>query len=172
MILTLLLGPILFSGARAFAEDEAPLRRKFGLGLTYLGGSLRYGFLKSWTAEFHFYYDKATADNGDVTANVVGARVYRFFKAGQKLQPYAGLEGDYVSAKLKDGGSYGGGSLDYSASGSALGGFGGVEYYFLKRLSISLDAGPYFVSLKEKQTSLKDSGVDFVINTSVNFYFF
>ena len=160
------------SAASAGAEDSTDFKRKFGVGLTYLGGSLRVGFLKSWTAESHFYYDKTSADNGDVTSNVAGARLYRCFRAGQKLEPYAGVEGDYVSAKLKDSASYNSGSSSYSTSGTAFGAFGGVEYYFLKRLSICLDAGTFYVSLKEKQTGLKDSGVDFVFSSSVNFYLF
>jgi len=157
----------------ARAEDGFSPRRKFGLGLTYLGGNIRYGFLKRWSAEIHYYYDKATSDNGDVNSLVGGLRAYRYFRAGQRLQAYVGAEGDYVQAKLKDGIYYGGsGSLSYSTDGMAVGGFGGVEYYFLSRLSLSLDAGPYFISLKEKQTSLKDSGIDFIVSTSLNFYIF
>ncbi len=56
-------------------------------------------------------------------------------------------------------------------NGAAVGGIGGVEYFLYKRLSVQTDVGPYYMTLKDDKSSVEKSGLEFVINFGVNFYF-
>ncbi len=139
---------------------EPQLRRKLAIGFAYTGGLARYGFLKQWSAEFHYLIGSADSDDGTVRSNVIGARGFRHFRTDKKFQPYAGVGADFINAK----------SDTIKTSGYMGGAFGGVEYYILPRLTIGLDIGPYYLSLKDKDSSETESGLDFILNTFLNFY--
>src|SRR5437763_1577530 len=84
------------------ADADPGLKRKFGLGVSYLGGDVHYGFKKHWAAELRYFMDAASSDNGDVSSKVFVARVLRSFRTEKHLQTYTGLEGGPVWAKPKD----------------------------------------------------------------------
>ena len=107
-----------------------------------------------------------TADSnyGRVKANVVGLRGYRFIPYRRSLAWYVGAEGDHADAHAD--------SNSYDVSGFVLGAFGGMEYRILPRLAVSADVGPYMISLKEKQSGLSQTNLDFVVNTAINLYLF
>ncbi len=156
-------------------EDSNPdLKRRLALGVTYLGGDIHVGFMKTWAAELRYFQDKATSDNGDIKSTVISGRILRSFRTEKHLQSYVGLEGGIVSAKLKDSSSLGSYAFpdQYDTSGYAFGAYAGVEYYILRRLSISLDLGPTYIQLKEKSSGTSESGLDFILNSSVHFYIF
>jgi hypothetical protein len=57
----------------------------------------------------------------------------------------------------------------YTSEGTILGGFLGLEYFFTRHFSFTVDMGPYYASATKDQIS--ESVFDVVGNTSINFYF-
>ena len=146
---------------RAAEPEKKEFRRTLGVGVAYTGGLIRYGFKKTWAAELHVLTGGNDSNDGNVSSLVVGARGYRHFRTDQRLQLFCGIEADSANAE----------SSTLQASGFLAGGFGGLEYYVLPRLSLGIDLGPYYVNLKENGGT-SDSGVDFILNTFLNFYIF
>ena len=137
-------------------ENEA-LRKKFAVGLGYTGGLARYGFNPAWAAQAHYLIGSADSDDGNVNAAVIGARGYRLFRTDKKLQYYSGIELDSLRAD----------SNNFKSTGFSFGGFAGAEFYVFPWLSVTLDLGPYYLSMKAGGSS---SGVDFILNSYINFY--
>ena len=137
-------------------------KRKLGVGLSYTGGLIRYGFLKHWATELHFLTGSADSNDGTVKSKLVGIRGYRHFRTDERLQLYTGLEFGHASAD----------STSIKSEGVLGGGFVGTEYYILPRLSLGLDLGGYYLDLKEKNSIDSESGVDFILNSFLNFYIF
>jgi len=141
----------------AAAADWETVGRSTALGINYPGGSLKLFLSDSFAAELRGQYvDKIMTG---------GARLYYYppilgFK-NARLRPFLCVEGDYISFK---------GQLS-KGSGTTVGGVGGVEYFLSKRLSVQTDAGPFYIMLKDSDSSLKQNGLEFVINFGVNFYF-
>ena len=146
-----------FCGA---AEPE--YKRTLGIGLAYNGGLVRWGFKKDWSVEAHYLYGSADSNDGNVSANVIGARGYRYFQISKSLRLFAGAEIGYVTT----------GSNNLHTTGYTGGGFAGLEFFILRRFSIGFDVGPYYTSLKEKSLDYSDSGVDFVGNSFLTWYVF
>lgn len=97
---------------------------------------------------------------------VAGARTYFYYGNPSRsvkatIRLFWGLEGDYISFK----GHYAKGA------GYALGGFGGTEVFFSRRVSLSADIGPAFIYLRDRSTALDVSGVQFVLNSAFSVYF-
>ena len=152
-----------FQTASVRSETEAPeLKRKLGVGFAYIGGLIRYGFLKHWSAELHYLVGSADSNDGTVNSKLIGTRGYRHFRVDHRLQFYTGLGFDFASAD----------SISIKSNGYLSGGFVGTEYYIFPRLSLGLDLGAYYLSLKDKNSSISDSGIDFILNTFLNFYIF
>ena len=116
--------------------------------------------------EGRFQFGSADSDAGNVHAQVYGLRGYRFLSlgGGDRISWYLGSEAAYAKANSSN--------TSYSTKGYAFGGFGGLEYRLLSRLSVGADIGPYVISLKESQTGLTSTGLDFVMNTALIFYLF
>jgi hypothetical protein len=55
-------------------------------------------------------------------------------------------------------------------AGYAVEGFCGAEYFLNERVSVCADFGPAYISLKDKDTGLKESGVEWVINVGASYY--
>jgi hypothetical protein len=140
--------------------------QRFAIGVNYTGGQFRYRLSPKWAAEGRIQFGSADSDYGTVHSNVFGLRGYRFLSVGhsERIAWYLGGEGAYAKASSQ--------SYNYSTSGFAFGSFGGLEYRLTKRLSAAADIGPYVISLKEKETGLTSTGLDFVINTALIFYVF
>ncbi len=143
-------------------SGESQFRRSFGVGFANIGFLMRKGFKNNYSAEVHGLFGEANAHSDDVSAVVIGTRGYRHFRANRRAQPYVGLEGAYVMAETRV----------QDSDGFALGGFLGIEYYLLSRLSLGFDLGPYYVRIKEKALGTSGGGVDFVLSTYLNFYIF
>ncbi len=137
-------------------------RRTLGIGFAYTGPLVRWGFKKYLSLEAHYLFGEADSTDGTVSASVIGMRGYRHFRTDQRLQFFAGPELAYVMAD----------SMNLKSAGYVAGGFAGAEYYLTRRISVGFDAGPYYTYLKEKKTSVSESGVDFTVNTFLNFYIF
>ena len=155
----------------AWFSDQPEIKRKFAIGIDYMGGEIDYGFKKVWSAEFIFLIDKTSTDLGTLTTFAPGLRVNRHFKTEQRLQYYAGFHGAYINSSLKSSG-YSSSTHEYSTTGEAFGIYGGIQLYLLRRLSITLDMGPYYLLLKERTSQMTGNGLDFVINSAVKFFIF
>lgn len=143
-------GCVFAAGAHAGDNDGL-----LNLDINYPGAGLRYFFSDSTAVELRGQYEKDVA--------IGGARLYLFpwlFKK-EGVVPYFGVEGDYGSFK----GDYAEGN------GYAAGAFAGVEYFMGKSLSVQTDVGASYLSLKDKDTSLTQSGLEFILNLGVNIYF-
>lgn len=134
------------------------------LGLVYTGAQVRYRFGRRLGLEIRYLRDSATAGTGDVKADVLGGRIYLFTRPQKQVTFFGGGEGASVSEKTE--------GSDQKIKGTALGGFGGVEYRVSKRFSLGLDVGLYNISLQKTTTSAQESGIDFVINSFLNFHVF
>ena len=150
----------LFAAEQPGSEPE--FKRTLALGFAYTGGLVRWGFKRTWAVEAHYLFGSADSNDGDVSSDLIGLRGYRHFRVNKALQFFAGPEMGYVTAK----------SSSLKTRGYFGGAFAGLEYYILSRLSVGFDVGPYYTYLREKSTGISDSGVDFVVNTFLNFYIF
>lgn len=134
-----------------------------GVGINYLGAQARYFFAPLWAGELRYLTGTVDSGGGYVTSQVLGARGYRFFRTGGSYRFFLGGELAAVNSSDNQRGIF------YKAVGAAAGGF---EYFFSKRIALSIDAGPYVFTIKEQLFGGKDSSLDFIANGSVNFYFF
>lgn len=125
-----------------------------GIGINYPGVGVRY-----------FLTDKISLEaKGQIGTDIFvgGLRGYYYFKSVEKLLPFAGLEADFVTFKGDD------------SEGTGFAGeiFVGGEYFFAKSFSVQLDLGPAYISLKDtKDTSESVSGLEYVVNFGINYYF-
>lgn len=135
--------------------SAAPAKGSWNLGLNYPGASLRY-FLSG---------DKAVELLGQSQDGVFvgGARYYYYPRSLSSggLAPYLALEGDYISFK---------GSVS-KGGGLGAGLYAGAELPLSRRFSLQTDVGAMYVSLKDKDTSISEGGLEFLINAGFNFYF-
>jgi hypothetical protein len=155
----------LLLGAAARSEELFHPYTRLAVGACYAGGQVRLGLTPRWAVELRALTGASEGEAGERTDSFVGSlRVYRRLGGSGRWRFFSGGEGGYASAdaqgKAGDSGGY------------IAGVFGGMEYYPLKRLSLGLDAGPYFISLKQNSGAVTDSTVDIVLNSSINFYFF
>ena len=134
---------------------QVPAAGSFNLDINYPGAAVRYfpasgrglelfgqGQDKIFTGGFRYYY-------------------YPAGLAGGALCPYLAAEAAVIGFKGR-----------YSRGTGAGGGlYGGVEYFPGRRVSVQTDIGAFYLSIKDKNTSLGESGLEFVINLGFNLYF-
>ncbi|MCX5786418.1 MAG: hypothetical protein NTX59_12090 [Elusimicrobia bacterium] len=147
----------LASGGNTYAADQETFGRSAALGVNYPGGNLKIFLPDSFAAELRGQYvDKILTG---------GARLYYYPSVfgfnNARLRPFLGAEGDYISFK---------GQLS-KGNGAAFGAIAGVECFLSKRISVQTDAGPFYIALKDNKSALRQSGLEFVLNFGVNFYF-
>ncbi len=127
------------------------------MGISYPGASLRYFLADGGALELVGQFQK------DVS--VGGLRYYSYPKSmaqGGVFLPFWALEADYVGFKG-----------DYSkGNGFGGGAFAGLEYRLGRRVSLQTDLGALYLSVRDTDSSLSESGLEFLINLGVNFYFF
>lgn len=142
------------TGAYCQAADTAALRKgDFGLGLNYPGVGARYFLTNRYSLEAKA---QVAAD-----ISVFGLRGYRYFSPTSGIVPLAGIELDYLSFK---------GSRS-KGSGFAAEVFVGGERFVSKKVSVQLDLGPAYISLSDDATSTAVSGLEYVVNFGINYYF-
>ncbi|MFH1415122.1 MAG: hypothetical protein ABIH89_03440, partial [Elusimicrobiota bacterium] len=92
---------------------------------------------------------------------VGGLRGYYYFSPEKKLIPFTGLEAGFVSFVGED------------SEGTGFTGelFVGGEYFFTKRFSFQMDFGPALLSLRDKDTSESVTGLEYVVNFGIYYYF-
>ncbi|MFH1282411.1 MAG: hypothetical protein ABII27_01955 [bacterium] len=125
----------------------------YGVGLNYPGLGVRYYLSNNFSLEGKGQFEK------DIVLG--GLRGYYYFNHEAEILFFTGLEADFISFKGDD------------SKGSGFAGeiFIGGETFIANSLSLQLDFGPAFISLKDKDTSIKADGVELVVNFGVNYYF-
>ncbi|MDD5686924.1 MAG: hypothetical protein PHE88_03710 [Elusimicrobia bacterium] len=142
---------ILFFASFVFGEVS---KGDLGIGVNYPGVGVRYFLSNKISLEVKGQFDK------DIV--IGGLRGYYYFKSVDKLLPFAGLETNFVTFTGDD------------SKGTGFAGevFVGGEYFFAKSFSVQLDLGPAYVSLKDtKDTTESVSGLEYVVNFGINYYF-
>jgi hypothetical protein len=151
--------PLLLHTAALAGEPRpglgVPGAGSYNLGINYPGAALRY-FVADGKALELFGQGQDRIFTG-------GVRYYRYLGglARAPLSPYLAGEAEYVSFKGKysKGGGWGGGA------------YAGVEYRLSRSVSLQTDLGALYISVKDKDTSLIESGMEFVLNLGFNIYF-
>ncbi len=136
----------------SFAYGEV-IKGDLAIGVNYPGLGVRY-----------FLSDKVSLEiKGQAGENIAvgGLRGYYYFKSKEKFLPFAGFEGDFI--KFKGDVSRG--------TGIAVELFAGGEYFFNKKLSLQMDLGPGLISLNDRSTSESVSGLEYIVNFAINYYF-
>ena len=149
---------VFFCVSCAAAEDGFP--SKLALGVNYTGAQARCGLTPRTALEARYQ----SGESGDVSASAVGLRLYRFLREAGRYRAFFGGELAALSGDTKD--------RRYGTSGFAAGAFFGIETRPVRSIAIGLDAGPYFIALKERKSKLSSSGLDFVLDTYAVFYLF
>jgi hypothetical protein len=129
------------------------IAKRWGVGVNYPGLSVRYGLNEKNVLELRSQFGEGIF--------VIGSRYYYNFNPKDKAVIFLGAEADYISFK----------GSDSEGSGFAIQGFVGGEYFISPNFGLSLDIGPAYITLKDKDTSLDESGVDFVLNLGLTYYF-
>ena len=150
------IAPLAASENTAAAGQET-FGHSAALGINYTGGNFKIFLSGRIAAELRGQYSDRIL--------IGGARLYSYPSIpgfhNARLRPFLAVEGDCMSFR---------GQLS-KGNGAAVGGIGGVEYFLYKRLSVQTDVGPYYMTLKDDKSSVEKSGLEFVINFGVNFYF-
>lgn len=143
---------IIFLGFFSLPLQAKMLKNKTGVGINYPGISA-----KHW---FENYGLGAKAQFAD-SVQVYGLRTYRKILSLHNPILYGGVEADYLFFK---------GDIA-KGNGIASELFVGMEYLFKSPFSLSMDIGPSFIFLNDKDTSETESGFDVILNIGVNYYF-
>ncbi|MDI6781873.1 MAG: hypothetical protein QME49_07220 [bacterium] len=126
---------------------------KWGIGLNYPGLGLKYRVNSKNTVEIRTQFGK------DIF--VIGPRYYYNFSLKDKLVLFCGGEMDHLGFK---------GRVSDGAGIAALVFIGG-EYLAAPDLGVSMDIGPAYISLQDRDTNEREKGVDFVLNIGLTYYF-
>ena len=157
--------PKLIKASEVRRTSLVDVTHALGFGVNYLGGQVRYLFSPAWACEVRYATGQASSTLGAVSSRVFGLRGYRFYGGSQRdLQLVLGAEADYLMAGQK--------STNYGTSGTAIGGFLGMEYHLTHRFSLGINIGPYLISLREKTSHDSSSSLEFVADSYINFYAF
>jgi hypothetical protein len=154
LVSLLVSGCVYVTDTQAAPNNPENIKGSLNLDINFPGAGVRCFLSGAAALELRGQYEKNSA--------IGGARLYLFpglfRKAG--VVPYIGVEGDYGVFKGK-----------YSKGhGYAGGGFAGLEYFLGKSLSAQMDAGASYLALKDADTALVQSGLEFVLNFGVNLY--
>lgn len=132
------------------------LINRFSVGLNYPGLSFKYISKELIGAEA-----KVQISN---VVKVFGGRIYKYFNISKKFDfLYIGGEFGYILFTLKD--------TEIEGEGFCGSLFLGYEKVLFRHLGLSLDIGPVYTSIQDKEYKQKDQGFDFVLNIGLNFYF-
>jgi hypothetical protein len=129
------------------------IAKRWGVVLNYPGLSVKYGINEKNAVELKSQFGEGIF--------VIGPRYYYNFNPKDKAVIFLGGEVDYITFK----------GDESEGSGFCVGGFVGGEYFVSPNFGLSLDIGPAYITLKDKDTSLDESVVDFVLNLGLSYYF-
>ncbi len=134
----------------AAGEDSLP---RWGVGLNYPGAGIKYLFNDCLSLELRGQF----ADH----ITIGGLRGNYYFNPDSNTVLFMGVESDYVNFKGEESQGYGFAEELYL----------GIEFFLLSRFSLQVDFGPAFIILKDKESSLRVDGIEYVVNFGLNWYF-
>ena len=137
----------------SIAEDYRLSAGRLGVGLNFPGLGVRYFVLEKTPLELRMQIEP------DVI--VPSLRAFRYFNPVAKVYPYVGIEGAYARYKTEV----------TAAQGYAASGYLGGEYYIWKQVSLQFDFGLAYISLGENKHKLTVSGMEYVLNFGLTYYF-
>lgn len=151
--------PLVAAAAVATAAVTQPLsipvKGSLDLDINYPGAALRY-----------FVDDGKGLELVGQGQDHIFTGVLRYYYYPKKLArgplcPYLAAEGDFITFKgrYSKGNGWGGGLA------------AGTEYRLSRAFSVQADLGATYISVKDKDTSLVQGGLEFIINLGVNIYF-
>jgi hypothetical protein len=124
---------------------------KWGVEVNYPGVGIKYAMAKNVNVvEVKAQFSK--------NIRVGGLRYYRYLE-GEKTRLFVGAEGDYISFKGEE----------VKGKGFAISNFVGIER-FLDFFSMSVDVGPVYIRIKDDESKISESGIDFLLNISITCY--
>lgn len=132
------------------------------LGLTYVGGGIRWGFQKGWSVEGRYVTGQEGSAGGTVKAQFLCARAAKHWMSGHRWAPYGAIEGGTLRAA----------DSSRKASGTAFGLVGGIEFAMTRKLSITFEMGPYSIGLKDKVGGIGGQGTDIVLGSTFYWHLF
>ena len=144
-----------FNGsAHAVVTEGGFAEGTVGVGFNYPGIGVRYFFLDSWAVEARGQFEK------DIW--IAGVRLSRYFRPVTRILPYLGIEVNYVSFK----------SSLTTGTGYAFEVLAGGEYFvWQQQVSVQLDFGPAYLALADRNYDVDVSGIEFIVNFGINYYF-
>jgi hypothetical protein len=148
----IVIGTLVVSSS-VFAADSSIGRGAVAVGFNYPGLGIRYFPFDRYAVEIRGQYETG--------AFSAGGRFYTYFGPITHVFPYAGLEVDYASLKGKSAGGQG------VVAELLVGG----EIFLLRKVSFQFDFGPSYVYLKNYKNSISVSGVEYIVNFGLNYYF-
>lgn len=137
----------------SFTAEADDLAKRIGIGFGNPYISVKYGLNSKFSIEA-----RGAFGSGII---VSGARLYYNFNPEDRAVIFIGGEGDYVTFDTDD--VSGNGYVGYA--------FVGGEYFISKKFTFNLDIGPAFIGLKEDEFDLDVSGLEWIFNLGINYYF-
>ena len=135
---------------------------RLSLGLTYIGGGVRLGFHRGWAVEGRFVTGEESSLDGTVKAHYLSARLTKYLMSGRRWAPYGSFEAGTVKAT----------DSSRKATGTAIGVVGGIEFAMTNKVSLTLEMGPYSISLKDKVGGAGGSVTDIVLGSALYWHIF
>jgi len=139
--------------AAGCALADFPKRGTVGIDLNYPGLGIRYFTTDRLSWELRGQYEPG--------APVVGVRGYYYQVFTPWAPTFLGIEADYIANK----GRYS------TAQGMAGMVFLGTEVLVRRCFSVQFDFGPAWIHLKDSAYDISQSGIEYVVNFGLNYYF-
>lgn len=133
-------------------------RGNFAIGLNYSGAHFRAFMANHFAVEGRGDY----SESDKIKTWAGGMRTLWYFNPeAKRLQIFTGLEGDYLSFQ----------GLTSKGTGFAGVYLLGGELFLSKSFSFQFDFGPTYISIKHQDSSDKETGIDFMYNFGLTYYF-
>lgn len=143
----------------AFAQNTEkpktnPIRKKnFSVGVNYPGVNVGY---KTSNYQFELRGQK------DNDIKIYGARASHLFYPFKGGNIYWGA--DAFKVEFED--------AIVEGDGNMVGIFAGTQVYIGEHIALNIDAGPYRISLEDDVSGIETDNIQFVINATINVYFY
>lgn len=129
------------------------LEDRLGVEINFPGIGIKYGLAAYHTLELKSQFGEGIF--------VLGSRYHYNYNPQDKLVLLGGVEFDYIGFK----------GASSEGIGLAVGAFIGGEYFITSNISGGIDIGPTYITLQDKDTKETESGIDFILNISLAYYF-
>jgi hypothetical protein len=140
----------------AFAESKGGF--PLSAGAHYTGAHVRWAFSSQWALEARYSVGEDKVEEEQVSTKIYGAGLTRIVASRDDWRYYLGARGGWITGKA------GGSSHGYAGGVNA-----GLEKFVSRRVSLTLDMGPYYLWIKNP-SGLADNQIDVVVDAAVYFH--